>query len=192
MGEWTTAFAITVPRTRHRKLETLVGTAFFQVSKKVARKNVERQLHEAIPVPAATLPEHLVEFDDLWSGMERIWRKKLSGAEREKIRSLATDNDREAFRIIRNWSQTDSPDFKIVCESLANRLGVTVKTASNIRHRFCSLGILRPTAPYVPHRLAARYMWTANAESKRKQAALVSPQWNGDPGDARLKRKRAP
>jgi hypothetical protein len=128
----------------------------------VARKNAECQFHEATPAPAATLPDHLVEFDDLWSGMERIWRKKLSAAEREKFGSLATDNDREAFRIIRNWSQTDSPDFKIVCESLANRLGVTLKTASNIRRRFCwPLGILSKTAEYVPHKFSARYEWTA-------------------------------
>jgi len=186
-GEWVPAFAITAPRSRHAKLEALVGTAFFQVSMKVARQNAERQFHEATPAPAATLSEHLAEFNDLWAGMERIWRKKLYAAEREKINSLATDNNREAFRITRNWSQADSPDFRIVCASLANRLGVTLKTASNIRRHFCSLGILRKTAEYVPHKFSARYEWTANREAKRKQGALISPQWNGDPGDARLK-----
>ena len=176
-----TTFAITAPRSRHGKLEALVGTAFFQVSIKIARKNAECQFHEAAPAAAATLSEHLAEFDDLWSGMERIWRKTLSAAEREKFDTLMTDNDREAFRITRNWSQSDStsPDFKIVCESLASRLGVTLKTASNIRRPFCSLGILKPTAPYVPHRLAARYQWTANNESRQKQATLILPQSQG-------------
>ncbi|HMF45827.1 MAG TPA: hypothetical protein VKE29_04065 [Candidatus Udaeobacter sp.] len=80
--------------------------------------------------------------------------------EREKFYVLANDNDREGFRIIHNWSKvTDSRDFKIVCESLAARLAVTVPTASSIRNRLCAAGILRQTARYVPHRLAARYQW---------------------------------
>ena len=154
--------------------------AFWEIDRcrqrrRVARRNAECQFHEATPAPAAKLSEHLSEFDDLWSGMGRIWRGKLSAAEREKFDTLTSDNEREAFRITRNWSKSDSPDFKIVCESLANRLGVTLKTASNIRRRFCSLGILKPTADYVPHRLAARYQWTANIESKQKQATVISP-----------------
>jgi hypothetical protein len=63
-----------------------------------------------------------------------------------------------------------------------------LKTASNIRRRFCSSNVLRQTKHYVPHKLAARYEWLPSIEAKRKQAALISSQWNGDPGDAHLKR----
>ena len=84
--------------------------------------------------------------------------------ERAKFDHLTTDNDSCAFRILRNWSQNDHPDFKVHCRSLAKRLGVSSsKTASNIRSRFCSLGILRQTADYVAHKLAARYEWIADA-----------------------------
>jgi hypothetical protein len=38
------------------------------------------------------------------------------------------------------------------------------------------------TAEYIPHRLACRYKWLAMDEPKRKQTALISPKWNGDPG----------
>jgi len=161
-GEWASEFAITAARTRNQRLCKLVGTVFLQAGSEVARKNAELQHGEAGPTPVAPLSEHLTEFDELWAGMERKWLRKLSSPERKKFDALTTDTEREAFRILRNWSQTDSADFKAHCRSLASRLGVTLKTAANIRHRFCALGILRQTAPYVPHKLAARYKWTAN------------------------------
>jgi hypothetical protein len=187
-GQWANQFAITAPSTRHDKLLKLVGAAFLQSGREVARQNAELQHGESSPSPAATLTEHMIEFDRMWSGLERKWLRTLSPSEKDKFDSLTTDNERATFRILRNWSQTDSPDFKAHCESLGNRLGVTLKTAANIRRHFCSLGILRQTKPYTPHKFAARYKWIASNEAKRRQAALVSPQWNGDPGDARLKR----
>ncbi len=190
-GEWASEFAITAPKSRHGKLERLVGTAFFQVSLSVAHKNAELQHSEANPTPVASLQEHLTDFDKLWAGMEREWLRKLSSPERKKFDALKTDTDREAFRILRNWSQTESPDFKAHCRSLGVRLGITLQGAADIRRRFCALGILRQTAPYVPHKLAARYQWLASVEPKRKQAGLIASQWNGDPGDAHLKRRDA-
>ena len=94
--------------------------------------------------------------------MERKWKRNLSKAERQKLDSLTTDAERDAFRILRNWSQTESPDFKVHCRSLGIRLGMTWEGARNIRDRFCSLGILRKTAEYVPRKLAARYRWTCD------------------------------
>jgi hypothetical protein len=132
------------------------------------------------------LSEHLAEFDAAWAGMEQRWTAQLSPQEREKFDRLTTDTEREGFRILRNWAKTDSPDFKAHCQSLANRLGIQLPGAAKIRRRFCSLGVLRKTAEYVPHRLAARYRWTANDEPARAQAALFQPQWNCDSGDARL------
>ena len=102
----------------------------------------------------------------MWAGFERHWHAKLSPPEREKSDMLTTDNERDAFRIVWNWSRSNSrePDFKIVCESLAKRLGVSIQTASNIRCRFCALGILRKTAQYVPNKLACRYQWIAGMQ----------------------------
>jgi hypothetical protein len=160
--QWATDFGITAPSTRHQKLLKLVGAAFLQAGRQVARRNAELQYDEAVPTPAASLVEHLTDFDQMWAGMERKWKPKVSVVERGKFDSLSTENHRDAFRILRNWSQTDSPDFKVHCQSLANPLDVTLKTAANIRRRFCwPLGILRKTAEYVPHKLAARYRWTA-------------------------------
>jgi hypothetical protein len=169
-GEWRHEFAITAPSTRHQKLLKLVGAAFLQVGRKVARRNAELQYDEAAPTPAASLIEHLTEFEQMWAGMERKWKAKLALTERDKFHALSTENDRDAFRVLRNWSQTDKPDFKVHCESLARRLGVTLKTAANIRSRFCRLDIMHKTAEYVPHKLAARYGWIAVPRSRRMLA----------------------
>ena len=163
------------PSTRHDQLLRLIGATFYQAGRGLSKRNAELQYDIANPVPVASLSEHLLEFDEAWSGMERQWCAKLSALERAKFERLTTDTDRDAFRIIHNWSKSESPDFKIHCRTLADRLGVTLQTASNIRRRFCSLGVLKHVAPYVPHRLAARYKWTAGLEPKRKQGAFLSP-----------------
>jgi hypothetical protein len=160
------SFKITAPSTRHSKLLRLVGELFFQYGREVSRKLAEVQYSEASPAPAANLEDHLAEFDQSWAGMERQWLRKLSPAEREKFDNLTTGTEREAFRILRNWSQTDAPDFKAHCRTLSERLGMTLQGAAAIRGRFCSLGILRQTAQYVPHKLAARYKWIANHEPR--------------------------
>lgn len=158
-GEWELAFAITSPRTRHTQLTTLVGHTFYQASRQIARKNAELQHAEARPAPYTPLAEHLAEFDALWTGMERIWVATLAPLEHEKFETLNTENERDAFRIIRNWSRADGPDFKLVAKSLARRLSLSLQGACNIRNKFCLSGILEKTADYVPHKLACRFRW---------------------------------
>jgi hypothetical protein len=165
-GQWQARFAITAPRTRHEKLKVLVGHTFRQVEREVARRNAELQYNEKTVPTAATLSEHLQEFDELWGWWEAQWLTELSESEREKFDVLPINsNDREAFRIIRNFARLDAEDdFKIVAEHLAKRLGVTTQTACNIRHRFCDSGILELTAEYVPQKFAARFRWIAHLE----------------------------
>ena len=141
--EFAEASPITAPSTRHEQLLKLIGSSFLQASREVARQNSELQYNEANLGPVATLPEHLAEFDEAWTGMERKWLRKLSPSEREKFDALTTDNEREAFKILRNWSQTDSPHFYAHCKTLGNRLGIELSGAAKIRLRFCSLGIRR-------------------------------------------------
>jgi hypothetical protein len=156
-------FSVTAPRSRHDKLIKLIGHLFFQVGRGNARQQAEFQYNDANPAPVATLDEHFVEFDEAWDGMQRKWFRKLSPAERAKFNALTTDNERDAFKIAWNWSQTDSPDFFVHCQTLGDRLGITWQGAASIRARFCSLGILKQTAPYVRKKLAARYAWVASS-----------------------------
>lgn len=103
----------------------------------------------------------MAEFSDAWSGMDRQWVASLNGFEREKLESLPTEQQRDAFRIIRNWSRDDSAasDFFINAEALARRLGLTIRGASKMRDAFCKAGILHKTAPCVPHKRSARFIW---------------------------------
>jgi hypothetical protein len=164
-GEWQTGFAITAARTRREKLKAMVDHIFRQVGREAARQNAELQYNEKKVPTAATLHEHLQEFDELWNWWETQWLSELSESERTKFDALPMDtNDREAFRIVRNFARLANDgegDFKIVAAHLAKRLGVTLQTACNIRQRFCSAGILTQTAEYVPQKFAARFHWTA-------------------------------
>ena len=171
------SFKITAPSTRHGKLLQLVGALFFQAGRKVARTHAARQHSEANPAPSAALDEHYVEFEEAWAGMERRWKGQLSSVEREKFDALSTEIERDAFRILRNWSRMDSGsrDFKAHCRTLSERLNITLQGAASIRRRFCSLGILRQTAKCVPHKLAACYQWCANAPSHKLDFARASP-----------------
>src|SRR4030095_1599920 len=188
-GEWATGFAITAPCSRHKKLTDLVVAAFLQAGKSVVRRNAELQYRKATPAPVAKLDEHIKEFEELWLWKEQEWKRRLASPEREKFGHLTSQGELDAFRILRNWSQTDSPDFYVSCESLGARLGKSPRGASKLRRKFCELRILRPTTPYLPHERCARFEWTAVSESKRQQSALISPlQWNGDPGDRCLRK----
>jgi len=164
-GEWQTCFAITALRTRREKLKTMVDHIFRQVGRDVARWNAEFQYNEKTVTTAATLAEHLQEFDELWDWWEAQWLAELTESERNKFEALPINsNDRTAFRIVKNFARLVNEhgcDFKIVAEHLAKRLPATLQTACNIRRRFCDAKILQPTAPYIPHRLAARYRWIA-------------------------------
>jgi hypothetical protein len=169
----------------------LVGTGFFQAGREVVRRNAELQYSEAIPTLKASKQEHFEEFNQAWLGWERKWFAGLSTAERQKCEALTTQHEREGFRIIRNWSQTANVgEFKIRCQSLGDRLGISLKGASKLRRKFCELGILTQTRPYIANKFCARFRWTAGAEPKRNQSTLISPSpWNGDPGDVRFKRR---
>ena len=87
----------------------------------------------------------------------------LSAAEREIFTRLETENERDAFRIVRSYGrkaeQDGATDFPIVRDSLAARLGVTGKGAGWIRDKLAKLGAIVKTADYIPNKFAARYCW---------------------------------
>jgi hypothetical protein len=191
-GEWQKQFAITAPSTRHERLTELVGTGLFQTGREVVQQNAELQYREATPTPKASEREHLEEFDKAWLGWEHKWFAGLSAAERQKYEALTTQRERDAFRIIRNWSQiAEGGEFKIRCQSLSDRIGMSLGGVCKLRRRFCEGGILQQTKLHVPNKFCGRFKWIAGAERKREQAALITPtQWNGDPGDAALRERQ--
>lgn len=165
---WRTNFAISAQDQRHDRLLQLVGEAFWQVCKEVARRNAELQYREASCPPVSSLEVHLSDFEAMWDGLDASWREKLTPRERRKYGALNIENHRTAFRVVRGWRSLHNPtdgDFAVSAEALGRQLGITVPGACYIRDRFCALGILRRTAPanWSQHK-SARFKWVANSE----------------------------
>ena len=154
---------ITETGTRNGKLSSLVGTIFHQVGRSTARRLAELQFRSKTVATNATEAEHMASFEKLWSGMAEQWGASLSEAEREAFKRLETDNERDAYRIIRNYARKTTmdgvTDFPIVRDNLAARLGITPKGAAWIRDKLARFGIVEKTADYVPNKLAARFRW---------------------------------
>jgi hypothetical protein len=154
---------ITAGGTRNGKLASLVGEVFHQVGHAVARRLAEDQFRTATVRPKATQPEHMASFEQLWTGLASNWAAALSPAEREVFTRLETENERDAFRIVRSFErkakQDGAADFPIVRDSLAARLGISGPGAAKIRDKLAKLGAIRKTANYVPNKFAARFKW---------------------------------
>ncbi len=166
--EFLERFGIMAPKSRNGKLCALVGALFNQVGHATARRLVEAQFRGATVTPKATEAEHIASFEKLWCGLVAKWTATLTAAEREALAELATENERDAFRIIRSYArkaeQDGAPDFPIVRDNLALRLGVTGNGAAGIRDKLAArgLGVLEKTADYVPNKTSKRFRWCLN------------------------------
>jgi hypothetical protein len=160
---------ITATATRNRKLASLVGEVFFQVGHEVARRLAQAQFRKKSVATKADETEHLASFEKLWRGLAEKWGSTLTPTEREILGRLETENERDAFRIIRSYAckakQDGAVDFPIARDNLAERLGVTGKGAAWIRDKLTTLGAIAKTADFKPNKFAARFMWLPAIES---------------------------
>ena len=154
---------ISVSGTRNGKLGNLVGEVFHQVGRDMAQRLALAQFRTKTAATEADETEHLASFEKHWLGLADKWTVTLSAAEREIFTRLETENERDAFRIVRSYGrkaeQDGATDFPIVRDSLAARLGVTGKGAGWIRDKLAKLGAIVKTADYIPNKFAARYCW---------------------------------
>ena len=162
---------ITMPNTRNGRLASLVGAVFHQVGHATVRALARAQFHAKTVPTKATEAEHLASFEKLWEGLASKWTGTLSEADREEFGRLATENERDAFRILRSYARKaecdGSPDFPVARDDLAARLGITGKGAAGIRDKLTKIGIIAKTAAYVPNRAATRFKWQADAAGGR-------------------------
>jgi hypothetical protein len=140
---------------------------FYQVGKDVAQTLAATQFRTKTAATKADETEHLASFEKLWAGLAEKWTASLSTAEREIFTRLETENERDAFRIVRSFgrkaAQDGVADFPIVRDNLAQRLGITGKGAAWIRDKLARLGAVVKTADYIPNKSAARFRWLANS-----------------------------
>lgn len=164
-SEWKDRFAITAKSTRHEKLMQLVDHIFRQAGRETASADAQLQYREATAGMKATLKDHMDEFAQRWDWWLETWHAELSELEQRRLAVLTTENERDAYRIIHSFSRAprneNAKDFPIVCQNLADRLGITLPGAVKIREKLWRLGFIERTALYVPNRFAARYRWLA-------------------------------
>jgi hypothetical protein len=156
-------FGIKDSNTRNNQLAALTGAAFNQCGVRVARLTAQAQFQRKSVPTEANEQDHMTSFDDLWTGLVEIWKSNLSIIEQENFSRLETDNERDAFRIVRSFArkaeQDGAADFPIVRDNLASRLGITGKGAAGIRDKLARLGAISKTMDYVPNKFAARFRW---------------------------------
>jgi hypothetical protein len=149
--------------TRNEKLQQLTGHTFWYLGQKVASTLVEKQYQEKAVSTNASLAEHFKEFDLLWAGMVDRLVRELSPKARDAYQQLDTENEREAFKIIRCFAQKadmdGTPDFSIASQNVGLRVGVSYQAICNMRKKFERAGIIRQTQPALPNKRAARYVW---------------------------------
>jgi hypothetical protein len=164
--EFLQRLGITAPATRNWKLANLVGEVFHQIGHDMAQRLAEAQFRTKAAATMASEAEHSAAFQKLWAGLAEKWLATLSTAEREIFTRLETENERDAFRIVRSFAvkaeQDGTADFPIVRDNLGERLGITGKGAAWIREKFVRLGVIAKTADYVPNKFAMRFKWTPN------------------------------
>jgi hypothetical protein len=156
-------FEIKDSNTRNDQLAALTGNAFHRFGVTVARQTAQAQFQRKSVSTEASEQEHMASFEILWSGLMDSWKSNLSATERQFFTWLETDNERDAFRIVRSYArkadQDGAADFPIVRDNLASRLGITGKGAAGIRDKLARLGAISKTVDYVPNKYAARFKW---------------------------------
>ncbi len=156
-------FRVKNSNTRNDQLAALTGDAFHQFGVRVARLTAQAQFQHKSVSTEASEQEHMASFESLWSGLMENWRSSLSATERDFYTRLETENERDAFRIVRSFArkaeQDSAPDFPIARDNLASRLGITGKGAAGIRDKLARLGAISKTMDYVPNKFAARFKW---------------------------------
>lgn len=163
-------FGIKDSNTRNDQLTALTGDVFHQFGFRVARLTAQAQFQVKSVSTEATEQEHMASFDSLWAGLMEMWKSGLSIAEQEFFTRLETENERDAFRIVRSFArkaeQDGAKDFPIVRDNLAARLGITGKGAAGIRDKLARLGAISKTVDYVPNKFAARFKWLLSKSFK--------------------------
>jgi hypothetical protein len=165
---------------RNGQLSSLVGEVFHQVGHEMARRLAETQFRKKTVTTKADETEHMASFENLWRGMAEKWSATLTAAERDKLEQLETENERDAFRIIRSYArraqEDGAADFPIVRDNLAERLGITGNGAAGIRDKLVRLGILKKTSDYIPNKAAARFKWLlADPTAEPRLSHLSTP-----------------
>jgi len=141
---------------------------FYQIGYGMAGRIAQAHYAEKRVSTQASIERHLKDFRSAWKGLHKKWVAALSEGERQGLQSLSTENERDAFRIVRSFDRKASldgaEDFPIARDNLGDRLGISGHGAGGVRDKLEKVGIIQRTKAYVPNKAAARYRWMLRAE----------------------------
>ena len=158
-------FEISKKSTRHDQLLGLVSKLYRFHSRPVLEELVRHQFQTKSVETNADLATHLKEFDEIWTYWLTCYRAELTESEKSKEALLATDKEREAFRIAWGFANIDKEkDFAYSSEFFAWNLRMSLKGVCKQRGKLCSLGVIEQSAPFIANVAAARFRWIANED----------------------------
>ena len=165
--KWSKQFAITSRSTRNHKLVELTGTIYHQVGLEMAELLVGLQFDERQITTSADRHEHMVQFKSAWNGLNKKFEASLHPQERAFYLTLTRQGQRDKFRIIVSFAryakEQGSDCFPISIESVAHRVGETIKGVSKFRDLLVGSGLLTQVESYRPGLKCGSYKWNAMA-----------------------------
>jgi hypothetical protein len=128
---------------RNAKMKSLVGAAYEMMSAAQAVELAGRQYEEGRAMCGESADAHRKNALNMINTCRRGWLKKLSLEDRAAFDALATDAERDCFRILRGWHKHADGDWaRMSAAQLAVRIGVTRQGVDKMRQRFEEAGII--------------------------------------------------
>jgi hypothetical protein len=155
-------YSINTKSTRHGVLLKLAGELFHKFGRRLSEQIV-RQHYDLYEKNLTTpLKEHMREFGTAWDSFLVKAIKSLSASEHRIFDQLSTEPQREAFLLIRSFSNlAKGGDFPIAQLSLADRLCITQPGARCVISKLVEVRAIEKTADARVNSKSARYRWIA-------------------------------
>jgi len=179
-------YPITKPATRHTQLLQLVSENWRTYSMKWIREAALLQFRKKRVETTATEADHNRESSEMLDAFEQLFLNELRATERSTLGRLNSPVHTECFRIIRSWAQIAAfngvEEFSVSTAYLATKLGVTKPAISQLRVKFCELGLMEKTAAHIPNKRCTQYRWLAADQAqlasdwRNREAARSYPE----------------
>jgi hypothetical protein len=155
-------YPIEAKSTRNGVLLKLTGELFHKFGRQLSERIVRQHYNTYQQNVTTTLKEHLREFTTAWDSFLSNVIKSFSPSERRIFDQLSTDSQREAFMLIRSFSNlAKGSDFPVAQLSLADRLSITQPGTGFVISKLVELMAIEKTMDACLNRKSARYRWIA-------------------------------
>ena len=156
-------YPIKAKSTRNGILVKLVGELIHKFGRQLSERIIRQHYDLYKENITTSLKEHMREFTAAWDSFLNKAINSLSESERRIFDELNTEPQREAFLLIRSFSNLATTDFPVGLFSLADRLSITPAGADCVIKKLIDDAIEK-TADAQINRKSARYRWIAHVD----------------------------